>query len=107
MLVVLAAGVGLTFPPVSPAMRGAWRVILEHDDDRRAAYALEAVTIETIFVTGPLLLSLLLVAPPVVPLLVTAVLLAGGGRSTASPGPPGCGVRNRTIAARATAAARR
>jgi len=78
-LLALAAGVGLTFPPVTPAMRGAWRVVLERDEDRRAAYALDAVAVETIFVGGPLLLSLLLiVAAPVVPLLVTAVLLAGG-----------------------------
>jgi predicted MFS family arabinose efflux permease len=79
-LVGLAAGVGITFPPISPAMRGAWRWVLDTDQDRRAAYALDAVAVETIFVGGPLLLSLLLVfAAPVVPLLVTAGLLAGGG----------------------------
>jgi hypothetical protein len=80
VLAALAAGCGITFPPISPAMRGAWRSVLEHDLDRRAAYALDAVAVETIFVGGPLLLSLLLVfAPPVVPLLVTAGLLASGG----------------------------
>ncbi|MBI4940190.1 MAG: MFS transporter [Actinobacteria bacterium] len=84
VLLVLSAGVGLTFPPVGPAMRAAWRVVLTDDADRRAAYALDAVAVETIFVGGPLLLSLLLVvAPPVVPLLVTAVLLAGGGAAYA------------------------
>jgi MFS family permease len=80
VLVVIAAGVGLTFPPMSPAMRGAWRTVLSAEEDRRAAYALDAVAMETIFVGGPLLLSLLLVlAAPVVPLLVTALLLAVGG----------------------------
>jgi MFS family permease len=80
VLVALAAGVGVTFPPMSPAMRAAWRVALSSDADRRAAYALDAVAVETIFVGGPLLLSLLLVvAAPVVPLLVTAALLAVGG----------------------------
>ncbi|HEX2808192.1 MAG TPA: MFS transporter [Kineosporiaceae bacterium] len=79
-LAALAAGCGITFPPISPAMRGAWRSVLDQDLDRRAAYALDAVAVETIFVGGPLLLSLLLVfAPPVVPLLVTAGLLACGG----------------------------
>lgn len=79
-LVALAAGVGLTFPPVSPAMRAAWRVVLDSEADRRAAFALDAVAVECIFVGGPLLLSVLLtVAPPVVPLLVTAGLLATGG----------------------------
>jgi predicted MFS family arabinose efflux permease len=68
-------------------MRAAWRVVLERDDDRQAAYALDAVAVETIFVGGPLLLSLLLVvAPPVVPLLVTAALLAGGGLAYAATG---------------------
>lgn len=84
-LILLAAGVGLTFPPITPAMRGAWRVALDSEDDRRAAYALDAVAVETIFVGGPLLLSLLLVlAAPVVPLLVTAALLAAGSLAYSS-----------------------
>ena len=80
VLIALAASVGLTFPPVSPAMRGAWRVVLETDADRSAAYALDTVAVETIFVGGPLLLSLLL-GPgiPALPLLVTAALMALGG----------------------------
>lgn len=85
VLIALSAGAGLTFPPTSPAMRAAWRVVLDRDEERQAAYALDAVAIETIFVGGPLLLSLLLVvAPPVVPLLVTAAFLAGGGLAYAA-----------------------
>lgn len=80
VLVVLAVGVGLTFPPISPAMRAAWRAVLASDVDRRAAYALDAVAVETIFVGGPLLLSLLLgYGSPALPLLVTAALLLVGG----------------------------
>jgi len=80
VLIGLALAVGVTNPPISPAMRGAWRWALPAEDDRRAAYALDAVAVETIFVGGPLLLSVLLVlAPPVVPLLVTAALLLIGG----------------------------
>ena len=79
-LILLSAAVGLSYPPISPAMRAAWRALLDTEEDRRAAYALDAVAVETLFVGGPLLLSLLLVfAPPVVPLLVTAALLAIGG----------------------------
>jgi MFS family permease len=79
VLLVLAGGAGLAFPPVTPAMRGAWRVVLEAEADRKAAYALDAVAVETLFVAGPVVLSLLLVvAPPAVPLLVTGALLAGG-----------------------------
>jgi len=55
-------------------------VALAADADRRAAYALDAVAVETIFVGGPLLLSVLLVlCAPQVPLLVTAGLLLAGG----------------------------
>jgi len=87
VLIAAAVGAGLTFPPISPSMRGAWRVVLPGEEDRRAAYALDAVAVETIFVVGPLLLSLLLlVTPPVVPLLVTAALLAAGGVGYASTG---------------------
>ena len=79
-LVALAAGVGLAFPPMSSAMRAAWRVVLTAEDDRRAAYALDAVAVEAVFVVGPLVVSALLVlTPPAVPLLVTAGLLAAGG----------------------------
>ncbi len=80
VLVVLATVAGLTFPPISPAMRAAWRVIFTDPGSRRVGYALDATSVEFVFVGGPLLLSLLLaVTPPVVPLLVTALLMAGGG----------------------------
>jgi MFS family permease len=78
-LIVLAAVCGLTFPVITPAMRGAWRVLLSGTEDLDAAYALDATAVETIFVGGPLLLSALLLAvPPVMPLLVTAGLLFTG-----------------------------
>lgn len=79
-LVALGWLAGVTFPAVTPAMRAAWRVALPDPAHQRAAYALDAVSVETIFIFGPLLLSLLLVvSPPVVPLLVTAGLLLVGG----------------------------
>jgi MFS family permease len=59
-------------------MRGAWRTALPQQGDHLAAYALDAVAIEFVFVVGPLLVALLLFAPAVVPLVVTAVLLAAG-----------------------------
>lgn len=87
VLVALAAAAGLTFPVVSPAMRAAWRVVLHTPEDRAAAYAMDAVAIETIFVGGPLLLSVLLVVGPLpVPLLVTAALQALGSVAYAASG---------------------
>jgi hypothetical protein len=60
-------------------MRAAWRVALPEERDRLAAYALDAVAVEFVFVVGPLIVALLLVSTPLpVPLLVTACLLAGG-----------------------------
>ncbi|SDP20016.1 Predicted arabinose efflux permease, MFS family [Nakamurella panacisegetis] len=79
-LVTLATLAGVTFPPFSAAMRSTWRMVLPDGPDRRAGYALDAVAVESLFVGGPLILSLLVViTPPAVPLLVSAGLLAVGG----------------------------
>jgi MFS family permease len=80
VLVTLAAGAGLAYPPMSPALRTAWRVIFADPASRRVAFALDATSVELIFVGGPLLLSVLLaLTAPVVPLVVTAGLMCGGG----------------------------
>ncbi len=80
LLIVLAALAGLSFPPVSPAMRASWRVIFPDAASRRVGFALDATSVEAIFVGGPLLLSLLLaLTTPLVPLLVTAGLMDLGG----------------------------
>jgi MFS family permease len=79
VLVPLAAGAGLAAPPLVAVMRGAWRVALHEEKDRLAAYALDAVAVESVFVVGPLIVGLLLVTTPLpVPMLVTVCLLAGG-----------------------------
>lgn len=80
VLITLAAAAGLSFPPFGAAMRSTWRLVLPEGPERLAGYALDAVAVESLFVGGPLFLSLLLaVSPPVVPLLVSAALLAVGG----------------------------
>lgn len=79
-LIALAAGAGLSFPPMSPAIRTAWRVIFPNPASRRVAFALDATAVELLFVLGPLLLSGLLVfTPSVVPLLATAGCMLVGG----------------------------
>jgi len=87
VLLALAAGAGLVAPPLVAVMRGTWRVALPGDADRLAAYALDAVAVEFIFVIGPLLVGLLFVTTPAeVPLLVTAGLLAAGSLGYARAG---------------------
>ena len=79
VLLVLALLAGIAFPPLSPAMRTTWRVVVSDPRARRRGYALDAAAVESIFVGGPLLLSVLLqLDVAVLPLVVTAALLAGG-----------------------------
>ncbi|MFL6025881.1 MAG: MFS transporter [Friedmanniella sp.] len=79
LLIVLAALAGFAYPAISPALRSAWRVIFPDPDSRRVAFALDATSVELVFVGGPLLLSLLLaLTPPVVPLLATAAAVLVG-----------------------------
>lgn len=79
-LIAISLGAGLSFSPVTPAMRAAWRTVFPDPKSRRVAFALDATSIELIFVGGPLLLSALLaLTAPVVPLLVTAACMAVGG----------------------------
>jgi MFS family permease len=79
VLIAVAAAAGLAFPPISPAIRVAWSTVVPDPDERGTAYAMDAVAVETMFVTGPLLLTALLSAPAAVPLAVTALLMAAGG----------------------------
>jgi MFS family permease len=82
LLVGLAVAAGLSGPPLAAAMRGAWRTALPGEAERLAAYALDAVAVEFVFVVGPLLVGLMLTTTPAaVPLLVAAGLLAAGSLS--------------------------
>jgi MFS family permease len=79
-LAALAAGVGLSYPAISPAIRSSFRIVLPDPRSRQVAFALDATSVELAFVFGPLLISVLLLPQvPVLPLLVTAGLLAVGG----------------------------
>ena len=88
-VVALAAAAGAVYPPVGPAMRASWRALFQDTGSRRAGYALDAVSVESVFVGGPLLLSALLLAGPRVPLTVTAVLLVAGSVAFAVVAPVG------------------
>ncbi len=80
LLLVLSAAAGFSYPPMSPAIRTAWRVIFPDAASRRVAFALDGTAVELLFVGGPLLLSVLLaLTSPVVPVLVAAGCIAVGG----------------------------
>jgi MFS family permease len=79
VLFLLSVIGGLSFPPITPAMRSAWRVLLSDDDALARAYAMDVVAVESAFFGGPILLSAaLLVASPWIPLAATAGLLGAG-----------------------------
>jgi MFS family permease len=79
-LVVLAAAAGFSYPPMSPAIRSAWRIIFPDAASRRVAFALDGTAVELLFVGGPLLLSALLaLTTPMIPVLVAAGCIAVGG----------------------------
>ncbi|WP_157683202.1 MFS transporter [Microlunatus soli] len=80
VLIMMAGLAGVAFPPISPAIRTAWRVVFPNPASRRVAFALDATAVELLFVLGPLLLSALLaLSSPVVPVLVAAGCMAAGG----------------------------
>lgn len=88
-LVALAAVTGATVPPLSSALRALWPALLGDDVDELlpAALALDAIAIELIFVSGPLLVAgaAALLAPEAALLLGAVLTLAGTVTFVAQP----------------------
>lgn len=63
VLVLLGAAVGLSEPQVGSASRALWSTLLPPGPTRNAAYAYEAISMETFFVLGPALAGVLVIAP--------------------------------------------
>lgn len=63
VLVLLGAAVGLSEPQVGSASRALWTTLLPPGPTRNAAYAYEAISMETFFVLGPALAGVLVIAP--------------------------------------------
>ena len=73
LLVGFALAAGMTFPPVSMIVRAMWRKSKLPDSTKQLGFALEGVIMETIFVCGPLIVSLfLLFEAPAIALLFSA-----------------------------------
>jgi MFS family permease len=56
LLLAAAAVAGLAQPPVGACMRALWPTLLDSADARHAAYALESVVIEIVYICGPLVI---------------------------------------------------
>jgi len=77
-LLVTAALAGCGTPPVGGVLRRHWAELVE-PSELQTAYALDAVMVEVIFISGPLLAGgLAATAGPAIGLLVAALLGAGG-----------------------------
>jgi MFS family permease len=75
----LAALAGAFLPPVAACLRALWPEVVRDPGDREAAYALDAVVQETIWITGPLAVGALVAvgSPEAAVLLCAAVTLLG------------------------------
>ncbi|MDQ3572276.1 MAG: MFS transporter [Actinomycetota bacterium] len=79
-LVATAALAGTAFPPTGSVLRSRWPELLRNDTTLiRGAYALDSVSIEVSFVTGPLITAgLVLITGPQAALAVSALLVVAG-----------------------------
>ncbi len=62
VLCAIALVAGATFPPISQCMRVLWPTMVGGEQDLHSAYALDAVIIEVVFITGPLIVAALAAA---------------------------------------------
>jgi MFS family permease len=77
--VTLAAAAGAAFPPISVCMRTYFRQRLADDRLLAAAYSLESVLIELVFIAGPMLVAIIVAtASPAVAVLSAAVCGGAG-----------------------------
>jgi predicted MFS family arabinose efflux permease len=58
LALVAAGGAGASFPPITVCMRSYFRQVLADDALLAAAYSVESVLIELVFIAGPLLVAL-------------------------------------------------
>jgi MFS family permease len=90
-----AAVAGATLPPIDACVRTRWAHVLDRPDEIETAYAFEAVVDESVFMIGPILVTLLAtLVDPVAGIAATVVAGVGGSlafaaqRGTAPPPHP-------------------
>ncbi len=73
VLVVISAAIGAALPAIAPAVRALLRAVIVDDAAQEAAYALESVIQELIWITGPLVVGVVIaVGSPSLALLICA-----------------------------------
>jgi len=78
-IAVLAVTAGACAPPLGVVMRTLWSTLVDDRELRQAAYSLDGVAEELLYVAGPLIAGVIVVvASPAVALLLTAGLMATG-----------------------------
>jgi MFS family permease len=87
LLPVFAALGGASLPPVAACLRALWSELLGRGTELQAAFSVEAIVQELIFVTGPPLVALLaaLFAPAAAMVGIAVLLLAGIGAFASAP----------------------
>src|SRR5918996_3909173 len=87
LLPVFAAVAGAALPPVGACLRALWSELLGRGAELQAAFSVEAILQELIFVTGPPLVALLaaVFAPAAAVVGIAVLLLAGVGAFAAAP----------------------
>ncbi|HLI60237.1 MAG TPA: MFS transporter [Solirubrobacteraceae bacterium] len=79
VLVVISAAIGAALPAIAPAVRALLRAVIVEDAAQEAAYALESVIQELIWITGPLVVGIVIaVGSPSLALIVCAGLSLAG-----------------------------
>jgi MFS family permease len=79
LLIACAALAGSLIPPIAPVVRTVLRELFDDHSVRETAFAMEAIAQETIWIVGPLLVTIVItLASPKVALLMLAVLVAAG-----------------------------
>jgi len=87
LLPVLAALGGASLPPVAACLRALWSELLGRGAELQAAFSVEAIVQELIFVVGPPLVAVLaaVFAPAAAMVGIAVLLLAGIGAFAAAP----------------------
>ena len=73
-LLSVALFIGAFAPPIGPVLRASWPRLFPEPDLREAAYALESVTLDVVFIVGPLVASAVALWSVDLALLAAAVL---------------------------------